>query len=114
MHTCVFTSTTCRFRETAFLEDISTGLIRPTQSLQHNIKVIATHACLLALFICSFVFSVRAGASGRSSSSSELEASNRPDEDELLPSRSYASCLSNACFAFTRMPKGIDTRPGGG
>ena len=109
-HTCVLTSTTCRFRETAFLEDISTGLIRPTQSLQHNMKFITTHACLLVLFICSFVFPVRAGASGGLSSTSELEASDGPGGDKLLPLLSSASCLSNVRFAFTSTPKGTDAR----
>lgn len=76
-------------------------------------KFIATHACLLVLFICSFVFPVRAGASSGSSSPSELEASDGPGEDELLPLCSSASCLSNVRFALTSTLKGTDARSSG-
>lgn len=67
----------------------------------------------MVLFICSFVFPVRAAASSGSSSISELEASDGPGEDELLPLCSSAPCLSNVRFALTSTLKGTDARSGG-
>jgi hypothetical protein len=114
VRTCVITSTTCRFRETAFLEDISTGLIRPTQSLQHNIKGYCklTRACWPSSFALSSSLSVQAPLVD------PLHHRNlRPPMDQMRTScfhlASSASCLSNVRFAFTRTPKGTDARSRG-